>query len=145
MSTRAAIGMKQPDGKIWSIYVHNNGFVAGVGVILAGWYDTRKRVNALLKLGALSSLGKKLKPNPKKPHSFAHPQPNVTVAYHRDRSETLRPARAYRDMEDYRINGKEDFCADYVYLYDGGKWFVYGVYGERGFIEINVTVGKEEK
>ena len=57
MSTRAAIGMKQPDGKIWSIYVHNDGFVASVGVILAGWYDTRKRVNALLKLGALSSLG----------------------------------------------------------------------------------------
>ena len=53
MSTRAAIGMKQPDGKIWSIFVHNDGFVAGVGVILGGWYTDAAKIEELLALGDL--------------------------------------------------------------------------------------------
>ena len=70
MSTRGVIGMQQPDGSVWAIYMHHDAYVAGVGAILGGWYETPEKVEALLALGDLSSLGTTLA---------------NTVAYHRDR------------------------------------------------------------
>ena len=74
MSTRGAIGMRQPDGTIRAVYVHHDAYVAGVGAILGGWYETPEKVEALLALGDLSNLETTLAD---------------TVAYHRDRSEAM--------------------------------------------------------
>ncbi|MPM67400.1 hypothetical protein SDC9_114322 [bioreactor metagenome] len=35
MSTRGAIGMRQPDGSVRAVYVHHDAYVAGVGAIPA--------------------------------------------------------------------------------------------------------------
>ena len=129
MSTRGAIGMQQPDGSVRAIYVHHDAYVAGVGAILGGWYETPEKVENLLALADLSSLGTTLAD---------------TVAYHRDRNEAMRMARNYHDIDAYRRNGKSDFGADYLYLYDGGKWFVYGV-ADEDWMELQVTVNQEEK
>ena len=129
MSTRGAIGMRMPDGSARAIYVHHDAYVAGVGAILGGWYDTPELVKGLLDLGDLSSLGTTLAD---------------TVAYHRDRGENIRMPRNYRDIDAYRRNGMNDFGADYLYLYDGGKWLVYGV-ADDDWIELQVTVNQEEK
>ena len=129
MSTRGAIGMRMPDGSVWTVYVHNDAYVAGVGAILGGWYKTSELVKGLLDLGDLSSLETTLAD---------------TVAYHRDRGENMRMARNYRDIDAYRRDGKNDYGADSLYLYDGGKWFVYGIANED-WIELQVTVNQEEK
>lgn len=123
MSTRGAIGMRQPDGTIRAVYVHHDAYVAGVGAILGGWYETPKKVESLLALGDLSSLGTTLAD---------------TVAYHRDRGEVMRTARNYRDIDAYRRNGRHDCGADYLYLYDGGRWLAYGIPGEQDWVEIKV-------
>ena len=123
MSTRGAIGMQQPDGTVRAVYVHHDAYVAGVGAILGGWYETPEKVEAMLALGDLSSLGTTLAD---------------TIAYHRDRGEVMRIARSYRNIDAYRRNGTSDFEADYLYLYDGGKWFVYGLPGELDWMEIKV-------
>ena len=124
MSTRGAIGMLQPDGSVRVVYVHHDAYVAGVGAILGGWYDTPELVKGLLALGDLSSLGTSLAD---------------TVAYHRDRNEAMRMARNYHDIDAYRRNGRRDLGADYLYLFDGSRWLVYGIPGERGWVEIKVA------
>jgi len=129
MSTRGAIGMRMPDGSVRAVYVHYDAYVAGVGAILGGWYDTPELVKGLLDLGDLSSLETTLAD---------------TVAYHRDRSETMRMARHYRDIDAYRRNGKRHYGAGYLYLYDGGKWFVYGI-PDEDWVELRVAVNQEEK
>ena len=87
MSTRAGIGMLMPDWTIKAIYLHRDGspFECAAGGILAQYYNTTERVGMLLELGDLSTLGAKIFPDSKTPHSWEHPQPDVTVAYHRDR------------------------------------------------------------
>ena len=121
--------MRQPDGTVRAVYVHHDAYVAGVGAILGGWYETPEKVESLLALGDLSSLGTTLAD---------------TVAYYRDRGEAMRMARIYHDIVAYRQNGRENFEADYLYLYDGGKWFVYGV-ADEDWMELQVTVNQEEK
>jgi hypothetical protein len=123
MSTRGAIGMRQPDGTIRAVYVHHDAYVAGVGAILGGWYETPELVKGLLDLGDLSSLGTTLED---------------TVAYHRDRGEDMRIARNYRDIDAYRRNGRRDLGADYLYLFDGGRWLTYGIPNEPDWVEIKV-------
>ena len=123
MSTRGAIGMRQPDGTVRTVYVHHDAYVAGVGAILGGWYETPEKVEALLALGDLSSLGTSLAD---------------TVAYHRNRGEVMRMARHYRDIDAYRRNGRRNFGVDCLYLYDGNRWLAYGIPGEPDWVEIKV-------
>ena len=52
MSTRAAIGIAQADGTIKAIYLHNDGSPTFAGAILAGWYNTAEKAEALIALGA---------------------------------------------------------------------------------------------
>ena len=124
MSTRGAIGMRQPDGTVRAVYVHHDAYVAGVGAILGGWYETPELVKGLLDLGDLSSLGTTLAD---------------TVAYRRDRGEVMRIARHYRDIDTYRRNGRHDCGADYLYLFDGSRWLAYGIPGEPDWVEIKVA------
>ena len=121
--------MRQPDGTVRAVYVHHDAYVAGVGAILGGWYETPEKVESLLALGDLSSLGTTLAD---------------TVAYLRDRGEVMRTARNYRDIDAYRRNGKRHYGAGYLYLYDGGKWFVYGI-PDEDWVELRVAVNQEEK
>ena len=123
MSTRGAIGMRQPDGSVRAVYVYHDAYVAGVGAILGGWYETPELVKGLLDLGDLSSLGTTLAD---------------TVAYHRDRGEDMRTARNYHDIDTYRQNGRRDLGTDYLYLYDGSRWLVYGIPREPDWVEIKV-------
>lgn len=50
-------------------------------------YNTRDRVEKLISLGYISSLGINIEPNPSMPHTFDDPQEDVTVFYGRDRGE----------------------------------------------------------
>jgi len=57
MSTRSRIGIKNDNGTITSIYCHSDGYLGGVGAILADYYPEEEDVRALLAVGDLSELG----------------------------------------------------------------------------------------
>lgn len=95
MSTRSYIMIELENGTYKGIYCHSDGYLTYNGAILIDHYTDRDKVEALMKLGNLSSLGEKLDPNPEYPHSFDYRerQIGVCVAYGRDRGESGQEAK----------------------------------------------------
>lgn len=62
MSTNAMIYAKQADGKVKGIYLHWDGYPAWAGKHLLQGYNTKEKVNELVSLGDLSSLGTSSEP-----------------------------------------------------------------------------------
>lgn len=138
MSTRSRIGMEMPDGKIKSIYSHWDGYPSGVGAILEKHYKDPKKIEELLDLGDISSLGsfydeelsaldfKKLD-DPIKRDEIIKKTAECTVAY-KDRGENC-PARI--DDNEGEFVSKLGGCSEeygYLYMedYDGvWRWVVY--------------------
>ncbi len=121
MSTSCAIGMELPDGTIKAVRCHWDGYVAGVGTILAGWYNSPEKVETLLALGYLNEVMPKLED---------------CLATPRGR----RMPKRFTCVEEYQQNSKGDMDAIYLYLYKDGKWYVHGL-GDHEWTEINVTIG----
>ena len=126
MSTNAAIGLTMPDGTIKAVHLHWDGYIAhgGAGETLAEHYKDREKVEKLIALGFLSSLGAEVAPDPASPHSWKNPQPNVTVAYHRDRNDPLEPAIVFKDKDSFAEEAKGSLWAEYAYLFEDGRWLV---------------------
>lgn len=57
MSTRCRIGYRLPDERIKSIYCHHDGYPEGVGKLLKEYYNDPVKIEELLNLGDISSLG----------------------------------------------------------------------------------------
>ena len=64
MSTTAGIGLTMPDGTIRAVYLH---WGDGAGETLAKHYTEHGKVEQLVNLGFLSSLGAEVEPDPKTP------------------------------------------------------------------------------
>lgn len=114
MSTRSYIMIETDDGKYKGIYCHSDGYLTYNGAILVDHYKERDKVEKLIELGNLSSLGEKINPNPDAPHSFDYRerQMGVCVAYGRDRGESGQEAKV--------ISLKllaDDPWIEYVYIY----------------------------
>lgn len=60
MGTRSRIGKVMPDGTVKSIYCHWDGYLSHNGRILLNYYSDPEKVDKLLALGWLSSLGVRL-------------------------------------------------------------------------------------
>ncbi len=129
MGTSCAIGKKMEDGSVVAVRCNYDGYVAGAGAILGGWYGDAPKVDDLLALGELSQLAGEL---------------TACVAYHRDRHEPMRPAKQFTSVEEYQRTAKGDMSADYLYLYDGGEWLVYGLYHEPDWVKLEIKVGENE-
>ena len=132
MGTRSGIGIVDRDiqGKVVrvrGVYCHWDGYPEHNGVILAGSYTNADKVNALVELGDLSALrnevGEKHNFNdmgrdaPQRVHGW-------TTAYHRDRGEELR--QRVSEGADAMSQFKKNLAtagAEYLYLYDKGKWY----------------------
>lgn len=126
MGTRSKIAIKKKDGKVESIYCHWDGYPSYNGKILKEHYNTVDKVQELIDLGSISSLGEFIKPNPEREHSFYNPQRSVTVAYIRDRREpeSYNKKRIF-DYETEFLKDCLDSDCEYYYLYDEEqeKWF----------------------
>lgn len=107
MATRSFIAKLGSDGKVRGNYCHWDGDMRGVGKTLGEHYTRDGLVDALLSLGALSSLGTNL---------------TETVAYHRDRKEPLEPLAEYSSVNEMLNDVGERFAAEWAYVYDGGTW-----------------------
>lgn len=104
MATRSRIGVEQSDGTIRSIYCHFDGYLDGVGQTLLDHYSDSEKLNQLLDLGDLSSLGPQLD--------------GKTVAYARDRGETDVDAQTSGSFEEF-LKLREE----YTYLFSDGRWY----------------------
>lgn len=111
MGTRSTIGIRRLDGTVTKIYCHWDGYIEGNGMLLQLCYDTPEKIEALLKLGNLSSLNEYIEP--KGHHTFERPERNVCVAYHRDRGE---------EFATIPYNQTEEF--NYMFDENLGAWLV---------------------
>lgn len=121
MSTRSYICMEVGDNRYKTIYCHFDGYPDYNGKMLLEYYDDRVRVEKLLELGDLSSLGKKIDPDPNLPHSFDYHerQEDVCVFYGRDRGDE---GAAARIMTMEELDDPENWT-EYVYIFNrDGEW-----------------------
>ena len=129
MGTRSAIGIKHGD-VVKAVYCHWDGYLEHNGLILARFYDNSVKVNKLISMGDMSSLGASIGEK----HAFDQPnlaetlEETVCRFYKRDRGEENVDYRTFKDVQDFL----ENFNAgeEYHYLFDNGKWY-YSAYGEE--------------
>ena len=116
MGTRSRIGIENEDGTITSISCHWDGYLSHVGRILHTSYTTERKIQELMALGDLSSLGKEIGQK----QNFDQPTDhNWCLAYGRDRGETDTEARVSANREAYRKLSEE-----FTYLWRDGEWLV---------------------
>ncbi len=130
MSTRSYIGKQNKDGSIKYIYCHYDGYIyGGVGETLFLFYRDEKKIDQLLELGDLSSVGKTT-------------NSEDTYAYSRDRGEELR-IREAASIEDFGRQATDNVFIDYVYLYKDGEWIVWD-WEEKKYITENQIISTLE-
>lgn len=120
MSTRSYICIENEDGTYIGIYCHSDGYITHNGAILIDHYNNKEQANGLIALGNLSFLQPKLAPDSNAIHGFEYKdrQPDVTVAYGRDRGESDQEAHIVR-LEDL----DKDCWIEYVYVFTcDNKW-----------------------
>lgn len=118
MATRGQIGIKYKDGSITSVYSHWDNYITdGNGEILYNNYNNIAKVNNLISLGNISSLGKNIE---------------STKFYDRDMNRKGEEARKFRNFDDWQKWSSYGFV-DYNYLYDAadGEWYVWEGYNDR--------------
>lgn len=141
MSTRSLIGLKNAEtNTVKYIYCHFDGYPEYVGSILKTSYNTEEKIEEMLKLGDLSSLGYTLEPSEltkrfgfngplsdkfqKLPEEEQeklkndHYSSNYTTAYGRDRGEDGVEARTVTTQKYLSFDS-----TDFIYLFDKGEWY----------------------
>jgi hypothetical protein len=136
MATRSHIGVRNTDGTIDYIYCHWDGYPEHVGKMLINHYQDMDKVNALMKLGDLSALGKEIGEK----HDFDKIVYGWCRAYGRDREET--GVSVSTTTFDNLLN---IHAVDYVYIFDGEFWECYDTYYKTSInlydqldIEVNI-------
>lgn len=114
MATHSYIGKQNQNGTITAIYCHFDGYPSHHAPILIQHYDTEQKVDELLSLGDLSTLGEKIGDK----QDFDNREYGQCCAYGRDRGEAGCEARVYTNEATFR--GLEY----YVYLFRDNKWHV---------------------
>lgn len=121
MSTRSMIGMYDSKNAmpITAIYCHWDGYPEHNGKLLVRHYSSDKRVETLLALGDLSSLG------PEIGHKGAEINPlnpQQCVAYGRDRNEEDVEAQQYSSLLDMKSQRSD---CEYFYIWQSDCWACY--------------------
>ena len=117
MATRSNIAMKTAAGKIVSVYCHWDGYVANNGKILLENYTDIDKIEALVALGSISSLGTAI--GDKQDFDDRSTQKDEwTLFYSRDRGEQL-SIQEYDDIPSWIADMEE-----YAYLWNGQEWLV---------------------
>ena len=145
MSTRSRIGIRNDDGTITSIYCHSDGYLGGVGAILADYYGEETVVRGLLELGDLSELGQEIGDKiPFNQRAWAPSsrgkgwanQALQCVSYGRDCGGFWSRAAmsvSFDDLKRERLLG--GFGPEHLYLFypgEGWRWFPYPFFEDKG-------------
>jgi hypothetical protein len=132
MATRSTIALEYADGTVDQVYCHWDGYLDNNGVILFNNYKDPFKLQRLMDLGDLSSLGPNIGDQHEFDCPFAYGTPEyqkwtddkreVCTFYGRDRGETGTKARRFKDFADYRKNAQGE---EYNYiLRKDGNWYV---------------------
>lgn len=141
MSTNASITLKTKDNKYKSVYLHHDGYIDGAGYVLKKYYPTYEKVDQLLNLGNLSSLGRTPIDDPKLWDmdywmELFHSSMNNPYSHPVERPDNLK-CRTYKGRGD---EGEEALIVDnlgdinyyeYNYLFEDGKWYLIDGNGDR--------------
>lgn len=124
MATRSLIGRSNDDGTVTAVYCHWDGYIEepGVGWTLNTYWKDRAKVDAMMELGDLSSLGHEIGEK----HAFNADTDNIGYActfYGRDRGETGVGAREFPSAEAYWSQWQQT-DAEFQYLFYHGEWMV---------------------
>ena len=150
MATRSTIALEYANGQVDQVYCHWDGYLDHNGKILLEHYKDPFKVQLLMDLGDISSLGSDVGEQ----HSFDNPFPygsaeynaeverrqGITTFYGRDRGETGTGAKRFADFADYK---KEHQYEEYEYiLRTDGNWYVcqYG----KGYELLSEAIRNEE-
>lgn len=119
MSTNCTVAVKIGDD-YKSIYCHNDGYPSYMYPMLRDWYSTQERAEALVSFGDASFIAKRLVPSQSSDHHFDHPEKDVCIFYHRDRSEPWSHNAPV-------VMSKEEVLTMqyYTYVFEDGAWHVY--------------------
>jgi hypothetical protein len=119
MGTRSTIIAKLTNGQTKRIYVHWDGYPEHNGRILLDHYTDQAKIDALIALGDLSSLGEEIGEK----HAFDDHKTGGCTAYGRDRDEVGTKAKAVRSVK-AAIESSAECGAEFVYLWNGQSWSV---------------------
>ena len=119
MATRSFIGKLNSDGSVNGIYCHWDGYPDHNGKILQENYLDPVKVDALLALGSLSSLGTEIGEK----HDF-NDQTNAAFckAYHRDRGEDFEENTVFPSVTEMQLEANNKLGVEYAYVFADGKW-----------------------
>lgn len=143
MSTRARIGIEEPDGSVTSIYSHWDGYPDGAGAILLEHYSQPDELRQLLALGDVSSLGPELGER----HDFDSHHSNEAASewclfYKRDRGEEDVNAISH-DRDSW-----PDYGQEYEYLLTPKGWKVRSSYPHpslgAGWVDLATVLARAE-
>jgi hypothetical protein len=135
MATRSTIALEFADGTIGQVYAHWDGYLSHNGKILFENYSDPFKLQKLIDLGDVSSLGADIgvKHEFDNPNKFGTPEymawnevkRGMCTFYGRDRNETGVEARYFKDYTDFLLNGQSE---EYDYLLRNvngvATWFV---------------------
>lgn len=137
MGTRSMIAIENPHSKaVKSIYCHWDGYLEHNGSLLEKHYPNSPKVNNLIALGDLSSLGSQIgEAHPFSPHTSAEDKAAYEAAkdagyctfYTRDRGEDA-PYKFFPSIKEAIAYYDGSWC-EYFYLFrydadlETGKWF----------------------
>jgi hypothetical protein len=114
MATRSTIGIiDNRTGVVTSIYCHWDGYPEHNGAMLVEHYSNPAKIQALMDLGALSSLGEEIG----EVTDVSWIGSFRCAAYGRDRGETDVGSQTHDSLGEWLDNGEE-----YNYLWDGVRW-----------------------
>lgn len=124
MSTPCYIGKENSDKSITYIYVHHDGYLEGVGKELLDSYQNEEKVNKLLELGDLSSLGNEPITNLKAWEDWGSCSLRTCISY-KDRGETDVDAVTIESLKalEKKLDAPLFAPVDYTYIFRKGKWY----------------------
>ena len=135
MATRSVIAKLDNKGAK-AIYCHSDGYLEHVGRVLDGHYRDESKVDELLEHGDVSSLneniGEKL---PFNDYMLFHEKKQGRF-YHRDRGEDKKEAATLGGENELVKFATEKCDAEYIYMFAYGSWYVYDVYNNSEFVEL---------
>ena len=123
MATRSFIGKLNVDGSVSGVYCHWDGYPENNGKILQEHYLASDKVDELLALGSLSSLG----PEIGEKHDFNDINEKFCKAYHRDRGDDLESNTVYSSVNEMVKNVHHDMGAEFAYVFMNGDWKTYTI------------------
>ena len=136
MATSCFIGLKSKNGNIKGIKCTHDGYPEYVGVILTYKFLTKNKIEELISLGDIYSLGEHVNPrNSKAPHTMSNPQARTVVSYSRDGREDcyITDRITMREIADLNLG--------WVYLWEEDKefWRTYMLDGRGGCFERSIN------